>query len=146
MAKEQQYFWNKKGECFAGCKFGEEVTEFLEGQEKRVEELLALGKIVKSRPVDFDSAKENELKALRVEVEKLQERNKELETEAKKSGSAKPSKKVKDLEAEIKDLTAKLESANLEVEGLKTELLKDETKIAELESQVATLTDPKGKK
>lgn len=134
MAKEQ-YFWNKKGETFAGCKFGDEVTKFLEGQTERVAKLLELGKIVTSEPVDFDQAKENELNVLRKTVETQQSRITELEAKPKK-GEA--SKKLKDAEAEINGLKIESDERN--------DLLSEAYgKIKELEADLDKATKPKGK-
>lgn len=125
MAKEEQYFWNATGETFAGHRFGEDVTKHFEGDSDRRDKYIALGKIVTSAPVDFNDAKQSELNVLRKTVATQKVKIAELETEVKKGGTSKPSKKVKDLEAEISTANGK---------------------IKELESQVATLTDPKGKK
>jgi len=109
MTEKVKYYWNKKGETFAGCKFGDDVTKYFENDEKRCEEYLNLGKIVTSEPIDFDHAKEDELNSLRVVVEKLQSRNSELEENAKKSGTAKwreSQDKIKELESQLEEATA----------------------------------------
>lgn len=136
---KEQYFWNATGETFAGHRFGEDVTKHFEGDQKRADEYIALGKIVTSAPVDFNDAKQSELNVLRKTVETQKVRIAELETEAKKGGTAKPSKKVKDLEGEITGLKTEAQKA-------KDLIGEADSKIKELESQVATLTDPKGKK
>lgn len=109
MAKEKQYFWNLKGQTFAGRKFGEEVTDILANDKDRLKKYLDLGQVVTSEPTDFDQAKENELTALRTKVGKLQLRNAELEAEAKKGGSAKlkdARAKITDLEKQVEELTS----------------------------------------
>lgn len=106
MAKES-YFWNKKGECFAGREFGEDVTDIFADDEKRCKKYLELGKIVTSEPLDFDHAKESELNSLRATVEKLSARNSELEAEIKKGASV----KLKEAKEKIKDLETQLDEA-----------------------------------
>ena len=126
MAKkeEKKYYWNLKGQTFAGRQFGEEVTDILADDEDRLQKYLDLGQIVTSEPTDFDQAKESELTSLRIEVEKLQLRNSELETEKKKTP-----KSTKNAAAKIKSLESKLE-----------EVGDTEKKVEELETQVAELT------
>jgi polyhydroxyalkanoate synthesis regulator phasin len=108
MANKEQYYWNKKSECFDGKKFGEDVTKYFAKDEERRKKYLDLGKIVTSEPVDFDQAKENELNSLRKTVKELQLRVQELESEIKKSGSAKlkeAREKITELETQISELT-----------------------------------------
>ena len=108
MPKEKVvYFWNIKGEQFAGCSFGEDVTKYFADDEERLKKYVDLGKIVTEEPLDFDHAKENELSSLRIEVEKLQSRNSELEAESEKSGTV----KLKEARAEIAELKEQLEEA-----------------------------------
>ena len=107
MSKES-YFWNIKGQTFAGREFGAEVTDIFGDDKDRLKKYLDLGQIVTSEPVDFDRAKENELGALRTEVKNLQLRNSELEKEIKKTGSAKlkeAREKITDLESQLEELT-----------------------------------------
>ena len=106
MAKES-YFWNLKGENFAGRAFGEDVTDILGEDKDRRQKYLDLGKIVTSEPVDFDKAKENELNSLRAAVKKLSTRNSELEAELKKGASV----KLKEAKDKIKDLETQLDEA-----------------------------------
>ena len=54
MSKKEKYYWNLKGECFAGKKFGGDVTEYFENDEERCEKYLATGKIVTSKPIAGD--------------------------------------------------------------------------------------------
>lgn len=132
----KQYFWNLKGECFGGCGFGEDITSKIEGQTERIKDYLKLGKIVDSEPIDFDHAQQDELSALRKEVENLRIRNAELEKAAKKKGSG----------------SAKLKEANQEIANLKTEaqeaqelLGESSKKIADLETDLEKATKPEAK-
>lgn len=105
---EKKYFWNLKNQMLDGCGFGDDVTHVYLNDPDRLKKDMALGKVVMSEPIDFDHAKENELAALRIEVEKLQSRNAELETEAKKGGSVKLKEaraKIAYLEKQIEELT-----------------------------------------
>lgn len=132
MAEKKQYFWNKKGECFAGKHFGEDVTADFQGDEDRIKEYLELGKIVSSEPADFDQAKESELNALRKKVESLQTENKGLKASPKKST---PSPKVKDLEAQLKASGDQLKDSEAQLKA-------SDVKVKDLEAQVETLTKP----
>jgi hypothetical protein len=107
MTKES-YFWNLKGENFAGRAFGSDVTDIFGDDKARIKKYLDLGQVVTSKPIDFDHAKENELGSLRAEVKKLLLRNSELESEIKKSSSVKlkeAKEKIKDLETQLEELT-----------------------------------------
>lgn len=111
--KKLEYFWNLKDQNFGGKRFGEEITGFFVDKdgnfkdEPRLKKLIELGKIVTSEPVDFDHAQQEELNALRKEVEKLQGKVDELEKQAKKSGSV----KLKEARAKIVELEKQLDEA-----------------------------------
>jgi len=129
--EELRYFWNLKGENFAGKSFGADVTDILVDQEARRNVMLSLGKIVSSKPVDFDSAKENELNSLRAAVKKLQENNSDLKSKLKKGGGAKSGEAAKLLEAKLEKIPKNIKEANEKIQIL-------ESKVGDLETELST--------
>ena len=125
MAKK--YFWNEPRSTFAGKKYGEEVTEYFTGDsDKRLKNLVDIGKISEKKPETVEVAKQSELHQLRKTVENQKAKIVILEDRLKQSAT-KP------------DISAALEAA-LEKYPKKSKEAVD--RIVELEKQVEELTSP----
>ncbi len=126
MAKDDQnIYWIKTGETFAGRKTGEDITDFFHDkkgapiQQERLEKLKKDGYVSIEQPASIEEASEIELNALRKTV-------------------ADQNEKIVDLENELTTIPKNVTAARKQIKELKSELV-------EKEIEIEALTKPGGK-
>ncbi|MCP4568614.1 MAG: hypothetical protein GY841_13640, partial [FCB group bacterium] len=108
---EQNIFWIKTGETFAGNGVGSDITKYLEGdldndgnivKGSRLEGLKLDGKVSFDEPLTTEVAEEQELNQLRATIKDQTEKISELKASAKSKAKipASVAKKIKKLESE----------------------------------------------
>ncbi len=126
MAKDDQnIYWIKTGETFAGRKTGEDITDFFVDkkgapiQEERLEKLKKDGYVSVEQPASIEEASEIELNSLRKTITDQTD-------------------KIVDLENELTNIPKNVTAARKQIKELKSELV-------EKDIEIEALTKPGGK-
>ena len=143
MEKENRVFWNKTGECFAGRKFGADITEFFFDEsgkcinKARLMKLHEEGKVSEEKPDNPEKAEEKELNLLRESVKVKNTEIADLKDKLKSipDSLGKAKTEFKKLNDEISTVYAELDKASNEITNLDAELKNANDEITKLKSK-----------